>query len=588
MSAVFRWVSGVLGTAVVTDYVPTDGWSLTENAEEGSQAESTITLYDDALGTAIQDLTSLHILTVIDDDIPGDDKIVWGGYIGEVEVSRGDTATGRVWQWSLHDSNYSWSRMILTGTAAARPAETDVARMQWMLSTHAADYSFTDTTTYVSTASPVNMDACDYRAQYTSDLADDCAQASGKNWWTSMIGTAHGGPVTVWYGKDTGTAYAGTCVITNDPLLIDGSTYWPPSQDARMVIDPSRIYSGAYIEYDGGATYRYSPAIASAYSKRDTTMTQMNVKSAAKAQARAARYLASWASPHVRVTCTVRVPASAVNQFKTGMRVRALFTHLPGLESLTWYRILRRTVSQRAAGTLYDVELEMTPQGAGSALSCSTAVSSAITASITDQTGASGSYSISLTPTVPSAVVAGFVAGGTGMSTSGTAYTQLYSCADTGHETLANGWATASSTESVTASYTRTGNPQAAVMAAFPTSASAPVQSATAGWASGPVTATLGTAPTPGNLLVAIVTGSANATPMTLAPSSGWGLGDGSGNSLAFIAEGQCNGVHPFGGDAVAVFAACAGVGFGTAWAFGGTGAASNYYSISLTEWQVS
>lgn len=361
MTAVLYQVSASLGTPSLSRLLPTDGWTVTEQAEEGSVGESTLTLYDSdgTLATAFRQLQNLAIV----DTSTGGDVLVWGGYSADWTWSRGDTANSRTLQVTLNDANWAWSRLVLTGTASSRPAETDVARVQWAMTTYAADVAFGDVTTYVSTASPVAMDAADYRGQYLSDLVGDCSQASGKNWWASQMGTSlASASVTAWYGdSNASTAYAGTCAVTNDPALIDSSAYWAPTQDASIVVDPSRIFSGVYVEFDGGAAYRYKASTGSAYLKRDTVISAMNVKTVTKARARGDRYLSSWNSPHERVTCSVRVPATKVSQFRAGMRVQAGFTHIPGWESPRWCRVLRRTVSQRAAGTLYDVELEMTP-----------------------------------------------------------------------------------------------------------------------------------------------------------------------------------------------------------------------------------
>lgn len=371
-SAILRMVSATLGTPNLSAYYPTDSWTLTEQAEEGSVGESTLLLYDDASGSLATAFGQLQNLAMTDDSTGGD-IFVWGGYSADWTWSRGDTAVGRTLGASLKDANFAWERMLLTGTASSRPAETDVARVQWALSTYAADVAFDDVTTYVSTASPVAMDAADYRGQYLSDLMGDCSQASGKNWWAQQIGTAIGtayGKVTAWYAdSNTSTAYSSSLVITNDgTLLATGSPYVAASQDSELLVDPSRIYSGVYVEYEGGATYRESASIASAYGKRAVAISAPNVKTAAKAQARAARYLASWATPHLRFTTTVRVGAAQSAQLRAGMRVPVRMTGMPGIVDAQWCRIMRRGVSQRAAGTLYDIEMELVPTGAAASV----------------------------------------------------------------------------------------------------------------------------------------------------------------------------------------------------------------------------
>ena len=351
----------------VTDHFRTDSWSVSESAEEGSVGNCTM-VADDADGTLGALMFGLTHIEITDDAIPGD-IVVWAGHVGSLTVSRGDTVTERQLSLSLIDRNVGFGRRVLSGTASKRPAETDVERMQWLLGASEASSDFDDWTTYVSTASPVAMDACDYRGQSADQVASDCAAASGRNWWSQEMGP---GPITAtlgtgilttaWYDWDTSTAYTGTAGLTNDPTLIDLAEWWPVGQDATLTRDYSRVYSGLYMPFDGGAVYRQRAATSSAYGMRDTTAPSLNVKSAAKAAARADRILSTMGAPHLRVSVSARLPPSAVNQFRAGMRVRASLTHLTdGLDVPWWYRILSRTVSQAAAGSLYDVALEMTP-----------------------------------------------------------------------------------------------------------------------------------------------------------------------------------------------------------------------------------
>jgi len=219
----------------------------------------------------------------------------------------------------------------------------------------------------------------------------------------------------------------------------------------------------------------------------------------------------------------------------------------------------------------------------GGGVSCPVSLASIRLNSITDQVGV-GPYSIMLGPAGTMAIVCGFVAGGTNMSLSGV--TTIYAYPATGHETFGMGWASSASPLTATAAYTFTGNPQAAVIAGVRTTAVAPVQTAYGTWGAGPGHAVLGVAPTAGNILFGVVVGSTNTTPCTLGPVSGWGMSDGT-HGLGFVGEGQANNVHPFGGAAVAVFAGCVGAGWGTNWSYGGSGAASNFFSIALLEWAI-
>ena len=301
MSAQVYWRAFHTGTAEITSHFRTDTWKLSENAEEASQATSSITA-DDTDGSFGTLQMALNHIEVIDTACPGD-IVLWAGHITDLTDSRGDTVNSTQFACNTIDRNVAWSRRVMVGSDCNRSAETDVARMQWLLATSEAAADFDDVTTYVSTASPVNMDAADYRGQPFQNIASDCAQASGKNYWAQEMGTAIWSAIQTfaWYDFTTSTAYTGTCVVTNDSTLIDEATYWPASQDSTLLRDYSRVYSGGYMPFDGGATYRENASTASAYGRRDFIAPSYNVKSLTKAQARMDRMLTSMADPHLRV-----------------------------------------------------------------------------------------------------------------------------------------------------------------------------------------------------------------------------------------------------------------------------------------------
>ena len=197
---------------------------------------------------------------------------------------------------------------------------------------------------------------------------------------------------------------------------------------------------------------------------------------------------------------------------------------------------------------------------------CSDTIAAAVADDFSDQASSSSPFDISVTPSAPSVVVAGLLAAGTGMSLSGV--TPLVDVADTGHETAAFGWAATGSPVTASASYTPSGSLQAAAIAAIPTGGTSPVQSKSVGWSWTPI-ATLDSPPTAGNLLVAIIMNSQSGSPATLA-ISGW----------TRLAEGQANGIHPFGGNSVGIYARCSDGADGSI-----ATATSTYSMITLMEW---
>lgn len=325
-------------------------------AEEGGVAQSTV-YADDPTGAL--DIGGHRIFTVQEDTATGSNTHIYVGYTAGRRISRGDyrTTTGRVWDIDLVDLNSVLPRRIFDGTRANRPAEKDVARIQWLLTTEEAS-NYVDDDLYVSTTGPVDMDAVDYRGQTVANVIDDCAQASGKNWFVWY--REETGEFSLWYDFATSTSYSSPIRLTNVLSEVDEVWTFPISQDTSLSRSPDRVNSGAYLPFDGGTVYTQSLTTAAAFAYRDAVMPAENVKTQAKAQARASRYLGEMDSEENVITTTVILPKGKVNFLMQGMRVQFKASHLPGYEDYVWGRLLNRSVSQ-VSEQYYEVKLELSP-----------------------------------------------------------------------------------------------------------------------------------------------------------------------------------------------------------------------------------
>jgi hypothetical protein len=366
-------------TVEVTDRVPLEGWELTEKAEEGSVGSGTMWLADPDMDLDIDGLRAYYVL---EDASEATDNVLFGGFAIDPELSRGEQGgmfydpVARNWQIQLTDRNGFWNRRVMTGADCKRPAETDVARIQWLFASAEADW-VEDDTTYVSTASASNMDKVDYRGQLFNQVVDDCAQAStvGKNWWVQLQETGTGRQDVVWYGKDGLTAYQSDLYLSNDPddwddsaLLAGTSLVWPIGDATRLRRDTSRVYTGVYLRYGGSskAIYRKNAASVAVYGRRDHIADYPNVKTKTKAIVRATRLLNDLADPDERIMTTVELPAAKATMLRAGMRVRFKATHLEGYGDQFYNcRVLECMVSPVAAGTRYRLSLVL--QGPGAA-----------------------------------------------------------------------------------------------------------------------------------------------------------------------------------------------------------------------------
>jgi len=335
--------------------------SVRANAEEGSVAMSTLVI-DDPNGTL---------------DVPGLKEIYgqeteatlptfYRGIIADRGVSRGETdksyrtTTARQWEVQVADQNERLSRRVLLGVDANRPAETDVARIQYVMASPEMSTVGITSSTYVSTSGPIAMDAADYRGQTVLSLIDDCAQASGKNYWVMRRDDL--GPTTfgLWYDFAGSTAYVSTLSISNDLTDIDGVLTFAAAFDTKLTRDPSRVYSGVWMPFSGGAVYQQQASTSSNFHARDTTSYSANVKTVAKANARAIRYLTDIDTEEDRITTAIIVPNAQVNDLREGHLTYARFTHLPGYETPTAVRVLNRTVTQ-VSEQFYRLDLELSP-----------------------------------------------------------------------------------------------------------------------------------------------------------------------------------------------------------------------------------
>ena len=338
----FRGDDGVV--VEITDNVRLYTFETTMQAEEGSVGTSEVPVDDPSSELTIG---GHRLFYSLEDAATGSNTVTYVGYTADRNVTRGPykTDVGREWRVNLVDVNSVLSRRILTGSTANRPAETDVARIQWLAGTEEAD--IIDDFSMVDTTGAVMMDAVDYRGQRPDDVLNDCSQQSGKNYFLTNVGT-FAGNFWLFYRQASDETYSSPLRLSNSLADVDDTWTFAISEDTKLNRDPSRVYSGIHLPYDGGTVYVQSASTANTFALkgRDASMPAENVKSLARATDRANRYLADLDTEEDRITTSFRVPAAKVNFLREGMRVQFRAVHLPGYDSFTWLRCLARTVKQ--------------------------------------------------------------------------------------------------------------------------------------------------------------------------------------------------------------------------------------------------
>ena len=319
------------------------GFSLTEAAESGLLAMSRVRV-DDPSGNLT--ITGHHEFRAIETACSWQRSFT--GYFADRTVKRADsmlTGAARIWDATVYDLNAALQFEIIRGSTARRPAETDTARLAWLLGSGFLGPISTSGSAVFGAGE--NLDKQDYRGMTAADVLSDCAQASGCNHFVAWDDSL-AAPVIHYY-LPSRAFNSSTLRISNVLADVDMATVYAPDRDASLERDPSRIFSGVYYQYgdDNAAEYETSAGVLAAIGhKRETTVMDASVKSSTKAARNANTYLAEAATDEDTITVSIaKVRPADVNLIRAGQRIEVKLSHLPGYSSFTWMRVQRRTIS---------------------------------------------------------------------------------------------------------------------------------------------------------------------------------------------------------------------------------------------------
>ena len=364
----------------VATSVRVPGLSVTANAEEGSVAISTIAV-DDPNGTL--DFVGMRRVFITEDSESPLNTAVWTGFLGDATISRGPGAgldndvhvigAARRWTLNLVDVNSLISRKVIR-SGGDRPAETDIARVNWLIDTW--QLPINNTAGYIATSGGVSMDATDYTNQTAFDVLNDAAQASGRNWFafydqaTDTNPPVYIGSYSLFYNSPGSSIYDSGIRLTNVQADVDDTTTFVVLNDATINRDPSRLADGILVTYNGGSVYVQNNTTGDTYFgpgySRDLVMPHANTSSEASASALARRYVSDASSPVDRISCSFLVPKEKVNALYQGQRVQIKFTHFftEYAQSYVYARCLKRTVTQ-LSDDQYRIDVELAPSTDG-------------------------------------------------------------------------------------------------------------------------------------------------------------------------------------------------------------------------------
>jgi len=272
---------------------------------------------------------------------------LWTGMTGPRGLARGTErrAAARKWDVHLWDVNALLEGVILTGSGANRPSESDYARVTWLL-TQLAGLGIT--AGVVPNTNTVTMDAVDYRGEGPRRLLSDCGEMAQKNYFLYLYDPDDG--VLLYYDKATGTSLSSSVKLSSVLSDVDGTTVLALQQGAAVELDPSDIYSGVRFKYQGGVIYLEDSDVglttSSDYRERWAAVEDSTVKSSARATAKATKYLTAASTERKRFTCSVEVSAEQANDIRGGQRIQIKAPHLAtdalDTSGYLWFRITRR------------------------------------------------------------------------------------------------------------------------------------------------------------------------------------------------------------------------------------------------------
>lgn len=289
-------------------------------------------------------------------DFRASDVRVFSGYVHSRTTERlGHQPSGqRQWGVELVDLNTLADDFVLTESESAdRPAETDYARVTWLLTVGFAPGAGV-TAGQVPNTNTVTMDAIDYRGRKPREVLDQCAEVTGKNWF--LYG--HEGTNKLFYDLTENAPQVST-PISDDPQNI-GATTFPPSDNYTVTRRPDEIYSKVHLTWAGGVVTAENTTTRDTYRRREISIIDMGVRTNTTAQAKANAFLASSAIERVTVSdLTIVVPADKVNIVHAGELI-TMQLQRHEITTATPYFITRRTVrSFKGSDTEYAVTLTL-------------------------------------------------------------------------------------------------------------------------------------------------------------------------------------------------------------------------------------
>lgn len=287
----------------------------------------------------------------ITEDATTPDTVLWRGRTVSSAMARGTLFTGNARQHDVSMVDVHAHVGGITIDRASRPAETDIARMTWLLTTYlqGSRASTNLTNTYLQATDPVNLPAAVYEAVPPASVIADIIEQSSKQCFITVDDE-------LFYGPMTSTVYAAGLSITDDtPDLV---TEFPPGDNPTGTSDGTEFYSRVHVFYkDRQHVGVISAASEAANDVWSTSISDEEITTAAAATARGQQLLDETDHSELRYRCTLYLEAAKVDLIKAGQTV-SFRSAAAGVTTPVTLRVARLEWSEFTPG-VYAAALEL-------------------------------------------------------------------------------------------------------------------------------------------------------------------------------------------------------------------------------------
>lgn len=320
------------GTANRGEIGTGSGWDLDNDA-------GTITIPVRRVVRAIEDATT-------------PDTVMFRGRVVQNTKARGSNLTEPANALDVNLVDYNADLGGIPIARVTRPAETDVARITWLLSTYlqGSPRASTDLVdTYLQATDPVDLLEHEYEDVKPIDIIADVISQTGKQCFITVDGEFFYGPVD-------SVVYAASLSITD--VSPDYSASFPPDDAAAMDEDGTEFFSRVKVVYRGNANVTVSrSAVETAHDYWGTTIIDTSIPNATAATARANVFLDEFDHPEERYRCNIKLTAAQVDLVKYGQTV-SFRSAACGVLTPISVRVARLQWSEFTPG-VYKAELEL-------------------------------------------------------------------------------------------------------------------------------------------------------------------------------------------------------------------------------------